>query len=67
VSTEDEPKADLMVRLVREALHANSADGRAGIGAILRELQHAEPEAIERLAAGIQIARAGLKARATAH
>lgn len=63
----DEDKAALMVRLVREALHADTAEGHAGIGAILRELRHAEPAAIERLAAGIQIARAGLKAGASAH
>lgn len=63
----DEDRAALMIRLVREALHADTAEGRAGIGAILRELRHADPEAIERLAAGIQIARAGLRSRATAH
>lgn len=63
----DEEKAALMVRLVREALHADTADGRAGVGAILRELRHADPDAVERLAASIQIARAGLTAGATAH
>ena len=67
MSIEDEEKAALMVRLVREALHADTAEGRAGIGAILRELRHAEPEPIERLAASIQITRAGLKPGATAH
>ncbi|WP_092307706.1 hypothetical protein [Brevundimonas viscosa] len=63
----DEDRAALMVRLVKETLHADTAEGRAGIGAILRELRHADPEAIERLAAGIQIARAGLRAGATTH
>lgn len=63
----DEEKAELMVRLVKEALHADTAEGRAGIGAILRELRHADPAAIERMAAGIQIARAGLSPRSTAH
>lgn len=62
-----EDRTALMIRLVKEALHADTAEGRAGIGAILRELRHADPEAIERLAAGIQITRAGLKPGATAH
>lgn len=63
----DTEKAELTVRLVREALNADSADGRAGVGAILRELRYADPQAIERLAAGIQLARAGLRAGAIAH
>lgn len=63
----DEDRAALMVRLVKEALHADTAEGRAGIGAILRELRHADPQAIERLAAGIQITRAGLRPGVAAH
>lgn len=63
----DQEKVELMVRLVRDALRAETAEGRTGVGAILRELRDADPEAIERLAASIQPARAGLRPGATAH
>jgi len=55
----DEAKADLMLKLVRAVIHSDSADGRAGLGAVLRELREADPAAIEQAAAGIQLRRLG--------
>lgn len=62
----DEEKAALMVRLIEAALRADTADGRAGLGAVLRELQHGDPEALERLATGLQL-RGVSQGRSTAH
>lgn len=62
----DEVKAALMVRLVKAALHADTADGRAGLGAILRELRDADPAAVERLAAALNLRGVGRR-RSTAH
>ena len=62
----DEERVALMVRLVKATLNADTADGRAGLSAVLRELRDGDPEAIERLAAGIQLRRVGW-ARSTPH
>lgn len=62
----DEEKAALIVRLVEAALHTDTADGRAGMGAVLRELREADPEALERLATGLRLRRVG-PGQSTAH
>lgn len=61
----DEEKAALMLRLV-SALDTTSADGRAGVGALLRELAAIDPEAIQRLNAVIELRKAK-PASGTAH
>jgi hypothetical protein len=60
----DEEKAALMLRLV-SALDTTSADGRAGLGAIMRELAAIDPEAIQRLNAAIEIRQARTVSSAT--
>lgn len=62
----DEEKATLMVRMIRTALHADTADGRAGLGALLRELRSADPEALQRLADGLRLRHVG-PGRSIAH
>lgn len=62
----DEEKAALMARLVKAILNADTAHGRAGLGAVLRELREADPAAIERLLTGLQMRRVG-PGRSTAH
>lgn len=47
-----------LMRLV-EALDLDSADGRAGIKAILREIEAACPGAIEQMSARLQLGRLG--------
>jgi hypothetical protein len=59
----DEEKAALMLRLV-SALDTTSADGRAGMGALMRELATIDPEAIQRLNALIELRRARTVSRA---
>lgn len=51
---DDEAKADLLFRLVK-ALDVSSADGRAGVGCLLRELEAVSPGALKRLSAGLQL------------
>lgn len=52
--------ANLMLQLV--GLDLTSADGRAGAGAILREIEALAPGSIARMQAGIALRRAALKA-----
>jgi len=47
-SSGDTARATDMVRLV-EGLDLDSADGRAGLGALLREIEQEAPGAIQRL------------------
>lgn len=49
--------ANLMLQLV--GLDLTSADGRAGAGAILREIESLAPGSIARMHAGLAIRRAG--------
>ena len=49
--------ADLMLRLV--GLDMTSADGRAGAGAILREIESLAPGSIARMQSGLALRRAG--------
>lgn len=51
----DEEKAALIVRLVEAALNLDTADGRAGLGAVMRELRSADPEAVQRLATALRL------------
>lgn len=50
--------ADLMLRLV--GLDLTSADGRAGSGAILREIETTAPGSIARMQAGLALRRRGV-------
>lgn len=54
----DADKAALIFRLV-ESLDVTTADGRAGSGAILREIEAIEPGSIARLRAGLALRQAG--------
>ena len=49
--------ANLMLQLV--GLDLTSADGRAGAGAILREIESLAPGSIARMQAGLALRRAG--------
>lgn len=49
--------ANLMLQLV--GLDLTSADGRAGAGAILREIEAKAPGSIKRMQAGLALRRAG--------
>lgn len=53
----DTELADLMMKLV--GLDLTSADGRAGSGAILREIEAKAPGSIARMQAGLALRRAG--------
>lgn len=53
----DAELADLMMQLV--GLDLTSADGRAGSGAILREIEAKAPGSIARMQAGLALRRAG--------
>lgn len=57
-STNDAYLADLMLQLV--GLDLTSADGRAGAGALLREIEAKAPGSIARMQAGIALRRAGV-------
>ena len=49
--------ADLMMQLV--GLDLTSADGRAGAGAILREIEAKAPGSVARMRAGLALRRSG--------
>lgn len=53
----DAELTDLMMQLV--GLDLTSADGRAGSGAILREIEAKAPGSIARMQAGLALRRAG--------
>ncbi|WP_333611691.1 hypothetical protein [Brevundimonas bullata] len=53
----DAELADLMMQLV--GLDLTSADGRAGSGAILREIEAKAPGTIARMQAGLALRRSG--------
>ena len=59
-------------RLMATALQAiagldlDSADGRAGVMSMLRQIEEQAPGSVEQLAAGLQLRRAGVRT-ATAH
>jgi len=53
----DTELTDLMMQLV--GLDLTSADGRAGSGAILREIEAKAPGSIARMQAGLALRRAG--------
>lgn len=55
----DIEKADRLRRLV-EGLDTDSADGRAGVRAILREIEEADPGTLGRMAERLALRRAGL-------
>jgi len=56
----DAALADRLGDLI-EGLEIDSADGRAGVTAILRELETASPGAVARLSAGLRMRRLGLR------
>lgn len=53
----DAELADLMMQLV--GLDLTSADGRAGAGSILREIEAKAPGTVARMQAGLALRRAG--------
>lgn len=55
----DKRMADLMTQLVEGGLDLNSADGRAGIQALLREIDAVSPGSVEEMAARIQMLKLG--------
>ncbi|CAN7166341.1 hypothetical protein [Brevundimonas sp. LjRoot202] len=56
----DAEKAASLARLL-EGLELDSADGRAGVMAILREIEAAAPGSVERMSASLQLRRLGLR------
>ena len=54
----DTELADLMMQLV--GLDLTSADGRAGAGSILREIEAKAPGTVARMQAGLALRRAGV-------
>jgi len=54
---QDTELADLMMQLV--GLDLTSADGRAGAGSILREIEAKVPGTVARMQAGLALRRAG--------
>lgn len=59
----DAQKAEKMERLsaALETVDFTCADGRAGINALLREIEAVSPGALERMTAGIQLRRLGCR------
>ena len=55
----DAERAAQLTRLVNlvSGVDMKSADGRAGVSSILREIEQAAPGSVERMAAGLQLAR----------
>lgn len=62
--TPDPARAALLMKLV-EGIEIDSADGRAGVRAILREIEAAAPGSVEMMAASLQMRRLGITT--TAH
>lgn len=62
--TPDTEKAALLMKLI-EGIEIDSADGRAGVKAILREIEAAAPGSVEMMAANLQMRRLGVSL--TAH
>ena len=60
---------DTATRLSRalQGIDLTSADGRAGIGALLAEIERLSPGAILRQAAGIELGRVGWRRDASRH
>lgn len=59
MKTETDRAARLMEAI--EGLEIDSADGRAGVRAMLREIEAAAPGAVEMMAAGLQLRRLGVR------
>ncbi|KQY96391.1 hypothetical protein [Brevundimonas sp. Root1423] len=57
--TTDPAKAALLMKLI-EGIEIDSADGRAGVRAILREIEAAAPGSIEMMAANLEMRRLGI-------
>jgi hypothetical protein len=63
----DAAQAQRLINTI-EGLDLDSADGRAGVQALLREVEAVAPGSVERMAAGLQLRRLGLRTTtATAH
>lgn len=61
----DADQAERLITII-QGLDLDSADGRAGVQSILREIEAAAPGSVERMAAGLQLRRLGLST-AVAH
>lgn len=59
MKTETDRPARLMEAI--ERIEIDSADGRAGVRAILREIEAAAPGAVEMMAASLQLRRLGVR------
>lgn len=60
----DTDKTALLLKLI-EGIEIDTADGRAGVRAILREIEAAAPGSVEMMAANLQMRRLGISL--TAH
>ena len=56
----DAELASLLMKVL-EGLELDTADGRAGVRTILREIEAAAPGSVEQMAAHLQLRRLGLK------
>ena len=61
----DAAQAERLLQMV-EGLDLSSADGRAGVQGLLREIEAVAPGSVERMAASLQLRRLGLST-AVAH
>lgn len=61
----DAAHAERLLQMV-EGLDLSSADGRAGVQGLLREIEAVAPGSVERMAASLQLRRLGLST-AVAH
>lgn len=52
--------ADELIAAIR-GLDLSSADGRAGIQSLLREIERAAPGSIEQMAAGLELRKVGFR------
>lgn len=62
----DRQLAELMTGMVAAALDGGD-DGERRAAALLREIERREPGTVERMAAGLRMARLGLRSYSTAH
>lgn len=61
---DDMPRTDDRLLTLARYLHGQGADGRAGIGALLAEVEQRYPGEIARMAAGLELQALGLARRA---
>lgn len=62
--TEGRLQDQLWLAQMVAAIDLTSADGRAGLGALLREIEREEPGIVQRICAEIELSKLGLPLRA---